>query len=143
MNTLAHYYIKTTQWLNDLGMSVLILFMRLWIAKIFWYSGLTKINDWQSTLFLFTEEYKVPIIAPQIAAYLATTAELVCPLLLLFGFATRFAAIALLVMTAVIQFTYINFSDHAYWAMLLTSILMYGPGMLSLDYYIKKKFFNY
>lgn len=142
MNTLIQYYIQTTQWLNHIGMSLLILLMRLWIAKIFWYSGMTKITDWQSALFLFREEYKVPLIPPEIAAYLATAAELTCPILLVIGLATRFATLPLLCMTAVIQFTYLNFIDHAYWAMLLATILMYGPGVLSLDYFIKKKFFN-
>lgn len=141
-NILIRYYMQTTQWLNHIGMSLLILLMRLWIAKIFWYSGMTKITDWQSALFLFREEYKVPLIPPEIAAYLATAAELACPLLLLIGFATRFATVPLLIMAAVIQFTYLSFIDHAYWAMLLATILMYGPGVLSLDYLIKKKFFN-
>jgi len=142
MNTLIQYYIQTTQWLDRVGMSLLILLMRCWMAKIFWFSGLTKINDWQTALFLFAHEYKVPLIPSEIAAVLAVTAELTCPLLLVIGFATRFATIPLLLMTAVIQFTYLNFIDHAYWTMLFATILMYGPGVLSLDHLIKKKFFN-
>jgi len=138
--TLMQRYMQSTQWLEYMGMPLLVLLMRLWIARIFWYSGLTKISDWNATLFLFGEEYKVPLIPTEIAAYLATATELTCPLLLLIGFATRFATLPLLAMTAVIQFTYLSFIDHAYWAMLLATILMYGPGVLSLDYLIKKKF---
>lgn len=113
--------------------------MRFWMAKIFWYSGLTKISSWQSTVFLFKDEYKVPIIPPEIAAYFATAFELTCPVLLVLGLGTRFATLPMLAMTAVIQFTYLDLIDHSYWAMLLALILFYGPGSLSLDHFISKK----
>ncbi len=137
--TITSIYIKTTQGLTHYGMPLLILVIRLWMARIFWYSGLTKITDWQATLYLFANEYRVPFIPPEIAAYLAATAELTCPVLLVLGFATRLATLPLLLMTAVIQFTYLNFIDHFYWALLLTTLLCYGPGPLSLDFLIKKK----
>ncbi len=137
--TITSIYIKTTQGLTHYGMPLLVLVIRLWMARIFWYSGLTKITDWQATLYLFANEYRVPFIPPEIAAYLAATAELTCPVLLVLGFATRLATLPLLLMTAVIQFTYLNFIDHFYWALLLTTLLCYGPGPLSLDFLIKKK----
>lgn len=122
------------------ALPVLVLFMRFWMAKIFWYSGLTKISSWQSTVFLFKEEYKVPVIPPEIAAYFAISFELACPVLLVLGLGARFATLPMLAMTAVIQFTYLDLIDHRYWAMLLALILFYGPGSLSLDHLILKKF---
>ncbi len=118
---------------------LLLLAMRLWMASIFWHSGLTKINDWQSTVALFQNVYNVPILSPQIAASLATMTELSCPILLLLGFATRLATIPMLIMTAVIQLTYLQSPEHFYWAMLLGTLLCFGPGTLSIDYLLKKK----
>ena len=133
-------YLTVLKVFEKIALPVLLFFMRFWIAEIFWYSGLTKISSWQSTVFLFKEEYKVPVIPPEIAAYFATSFELVCPVLLVFGFATRLATLPMLAMTAVIQFTYLDLIDHRYWAMLLALILFYGPGPLSIDYLISKKF---
>ncbi len=116
-----------------------MLFMRFWMARIFFYSGLSKISDWQATIYLFQNMYKVPVINPEIAAYLAAAVELTCPIFLILGLATRFATIPMLVMTAVIEFTYLNLIDHSYWAMLLFTILFYGPGLWSLDYLIKRR----
>jgi len=109
------------------------------MAKIFWYSGLSKIDSWQSTLYLFKDMYKVPHIPPELAAYLTTSAELICPILLFFGIATRLAAIPMLIITAVIDLTYLDILEHDYWAMLLGIILLYGPGEISLDYIASKR----
>lgn len=133
-------YLAVLKVFEKIALPVLVLFMRFWMAKIFWYSGLTKISNWQSTVFLFKEEYKVPVIPPEIAAYFATAFELTCPVLLILGLGTRFATLPMLAMTAVIQFTYLDLIDHRYWAMLLALILFYGPGTLSLDHLISKKF---
>jgi putative oxidoreductase len=118
---------------------LILLAQRLWMASIFWHSGLTKINDWKSTVALFENVYSVPILSPQIAASLATMTELTCPILLLLGLATRLATIPMLIMTAVIQLTYLHSAEHFYWAMLLGTLLCFGPGVLSIDYIIKKK----
>ncbi|HJK86286.1 MAG TPA: DoxX family protein [Candidatus Megaira endosymbiont of Nemacystus decipiens] len=114
--------------------------MRFWIARIFWYSGVQKFHNWSSTLALFKYEYRVPFITPDIAAFLAASAELTIPPLLVIGLASRLAAIPLLIMTMVIQFTYLDLIDHLYWALLLCTIIFYGPGRYSLDYIIKKNF---
>lgn len=111
----------------------LLLTMRLWIANIFWKSGLTKLDDWETTVFLFQEEYQVPIISPEFAAYSGTFFELLCPILLLLGLGTRFAVLPLIAMTAVIQFTYLEHEQHIYWAFLLVSLLAFGAGRASLD----------
>lgn len=133
-------YLSITAFLEMKALPVLILFIRFWMAKIFWYSGLTKISSWQATLFLFKDVYKVPFIPPEMAAYSSTFFELSCPVLLLLGFATRLATLPMLAMTAVIEFTYLNLIDHTYWAILLALILFYGPGTLSLDHYLCKKY---
>jgi putative oxidoreductase len=125
--------------LESYGAPIMLLIMRLWMARIFWYSGLVKISDWQSTIALFQYEYKVPIINPELAAYMATMTELTCPILLTLGIATRFATIPMLIMTAVIQLTYFNSNEHFYWAMLLGTILCLGPGKISLDYWVRRK----
>lgn len=132
-------YIAAISGLEKIALPALMLLIRFWMAKIFWYSGLTKISSWSSTVFLFKEEYKVPIVPPELAAYFATAFELACPVLLLFGFATRLATLPMLAMTGVIQFTYLDLIDHYYWSMLLALILCYGPGTLSLDHLISKK----
>lgn len=132
-------YFKITDFMQCFLMPVFLLVARLWMAKIFWYSGLTKISSWQATIYLFQYDYKVPLLPPELAAYLATTFELTCPILLFVGFATRFATLPMLAMTAVIEFTFLNLIDHFYWAMLLTFILINGAGKISLDYLIRKR----
>lgn len=113
--------------------SWLLLGLRLYMADIFWKSGLTKITRWENTVLLFRDEYKTPFLAPETAALLATTAELLCPVLLAIGLATRFAAIPLLIMTAVIQFTYLQMELHIFWAMVLGTIIVIGPGKIAFD----------
>ena len=110
------------------------LFIRLWMAQIFWESGLVKVQSWQTTLFLFEYEYQIPILGPVTAAYLGTAAELACPVLLAFGIGARFAAVPLFVMTCFIQFTYLDKMEHFYWMMLFAQIALRGGGHLSLDY---------
>lgn len=118
---------------------LMLLIIRLWIAHIFWKSGLVKIDDFENTIALFRDEYKTPFLPPQIAAILATVFELTCPILLTFGLAARAATLPLLAMTAVIQFTYDQNIQHTYWAILLGIILVSGAGKISLDYMVGKK----
>lgn len=110
---------------------------RIGIATTFLRSGLLKLHGWDNgnTLALFTDEYKLPVIPPEIAAYMATAIELSMPVFILAGFLTRFAALALLGMTLVIEvFVYPNaFDTHGVWAAALLYLMKYGPGTLSLD----------
>jgi len=129
--------------LNAWGAPLLQLALRLWIARVFFYSGLTKIQDWDTTVLLFESEYQVPLLPPEIAALLGTTFELAMPVLLVVGLVTRLAALPLLVMSMVIQFalgsvnpTY-DSVEHVYWMFLLLSIVVHGPGRLSLDHVIR------
>lgn len=114
------------------------LFLRLWMAEIFWSSGLTKIASWPTTVALFQDEYQVPLLPPEIAAYLSTTAELACPVLLALGLGTRLAALPLIAMTLVIEFTYLDRAEHFYWLMVLGQIALRGPGPLSLDAMLRR-----
>jgi putative oxidoreductase len=121
---------------------VLKLLLRAGVAGVFWKSGMTKLANWDLTVQLFADEYRVPVLPPELAAYLGTAAELICPALLLFGFGARFGAAALLGMTFVIQtFVYpSNWSEHLLWASILLTILTHGPGRLSLDHLIARRF---
>lgn len=116
------------------------LLVRVWIAMVFFKSGLTKIDDFDTTVLLFADEYKVPLLPPYIAALSGTLFELACPVLLVLGLATRLAVLPLLAMTAVIQFTYLDHVQHYYWAIFLTGILLHGAGRWSLDHYVGKRF---
>ena len=119
---------------------VVILLTRIWIAKIFFMSGLSKIDNWESTLSLFKYEYAVPVLPVVFAAASATFFELVVPPLLVLGVFTRIAALPLLAMTAVIEFTYNSYPEHAYWALLLGVLITYGAGKFSVDHYAKNHF---
>ena len=111
----------------------------LWMADIFLRSGLLKIQNPSGAVFLFTDVHPVPFLAPWLAAYLVTTIELVCPVLLALGLATRLAALPMLAMALVIQFVVgsadpaFYLTEHYYWMFLLAVIITKGPGRLSLD----------
>ena len=112
------------------------LVLRLGVALVFWRSGLTKLPLGNPTVIaLFREEYRVPLLPPELAAYLATFVELSCPVLLVLGFLTRPAAAVLLAQTLVIQlFVYpMNYPDHLLWAGPLLYLLLRGPGRWSFD----------
>jgi putative oxidoreductase len=109
--------------------------MRVALAQIFWSSGQTKIASWSTTLMLFSEEYRVPLVPAELAAYAATAFELACPVLLVVGLLTRLALLPLLAMTIVIQsFVYpTSWPDHIVWFAMIGYLLVRGPGILSLD----------
>jgi putative oxidoreductase len=120
---------------------------RFAIAVVFWKSGRSKVDGWNiftvndKTKFLFQEEYKVPLLPPELSALMAQIAEHVLPVLLILGLATRFSALGLLVMTAVIQFfVYPNaYALHASWAAILLMLIKSGPGIVSLDNWILRR----
>jgi putative oxidoreductase len=122
--------------------SIVALVARFAVASVFWRSGQTKVESFldikDNTFFLFREEYKVPLLPPDLAAYMATVAEHVFPVLLLAGLASRLSALGLMVMTLVIQlFVYpAGWPEHVLWFALLLLILARGPGALSLDHLI-------
>ena len=117
---------------------------RVGVAAVFWKSGMVKIASWETTLQLFQEEYRVPLLPPETAAYLGTAVELGGPVLIAFGIGARFGALALLGMTLVIQaFVYPeNWSEHLLWASVLAYILTRGAGVLSLDHLIARRWLD-
>jgi putative oxidoreductase len=118
--------------------------IRLLVASVFFQSGLTKIASWDTTLLLFQSEYSVPLLPPDLAAYLGTAAELALPVLLVFGFGTRLAALALFLFNIIAVISYpdlsaVGLKDHQYWGLLLLVTLLHGPGKFSLDYLLGRR----
>ncbi|MDI9332762.1 MAG: DoxX family protein [Cytophagales bacterium] len=118
-----------------------LLLARLYVAQVFFLSGLTKIKDWDTTLALFTDEYHVPFLSPTLAAYLGTGGELVLPVLLVLGLLGRFAALGLFVqnIVAVIALTEIApaaLQGHQFWGALLAGLAIWGVGAWSVDGYL-------
>jgi putative oxidoreductase len=128
--------------LSRFPVSILQFLLRFSIASVFWHSGMTKIASWDTTIALFRDEYMVPILPPELAATLAATVELTCPVLLVLGVATRLATLPMLGMTFVIEvFVYPEqWIEHMMWASILVLILTRGPGALSLDHLLARKF---
>src|SRR3954468_3102041 len=126
--------------LGLLPLSIIQLMARFSLAIIFWRSGQTKLANWDLTLQLFANEYKVPVLPPEIAAPLAAAIELSCPVLLVLGLFTRVATLPMIGMTLVIQtFVYpMSWVDHLTWLAMLLLLLSRGPGVLSLDHLIGK-----
>jgi putative oxidoreductase len=149
---------KAISLLERIPHTVVALLARFSIAAVFWTSGQTKIQGlainflrgefklgWprlsDSAVDLFRDEYKLPFIAPELAAPLAATAEHLFPLLILIGLGTRFSALALLFMTLVIQvFVYPGaYATHATWAAVLLYLIARGPGKLSVDHWLARR----
>ena len=111
---------------------------RLYLAQVFFLSGLSKLRNWDSTLALFEDEYHVPLLSPQWAAVAGTAGELVLPVLLALGLAGRFAAAGLSVINVVAVLSLVEIAapalqQHVFWGSLLIGLLLWGPGRWSLD----------
>jgi len=121
--------------------SWLALPLRFAVATVFWNSAMAKLANWDTALALFSDEYLLPLIPPEIAAYMAVTIELTTPVLLVLGLMTRFAAFVLLGMTAVIEiFVYpLAWPTHIQWAAMLLVLLCRGPGAISVDHLVWKR----
>jgi putative oxidoreductase len=148
MNSLAAavaFAARIRGWLATLA-PLLDLAIRWDVANAFFKSGLTKIEDWDKTVFLFEEEYRVPLLPPEAAAFLGSFGELVFPPLLLVGLASRFSALALTVVNVVAVISYWRviggneaaLASHFYWGMFMLVTLLHGPGKLSLDHWIAR-----
>jgi putative oxidoreductase len=132
--------LNALSFLLDLG-------IRLWVAKFFFQSGLVKISSWASTLALFENEYEVPLLPPELAAYLGTAAELVLPVLLVLGLFSRPVALALFVFNIIAVISYPDLSEagvnqHIAYGILLLVTLFHGPGKISVDHFIRRRFFG-
>ena len=121
--------------------------IRLYVAEIFFRSGLLKIGNWSGTLYLFRNEYRVPLLPPELAAWLGSFGELFFPPLLALGLAARFAAFSLSAFNviAVVSFWHVladneaALMSHVFWGTLLLVTLTHGPGALSLDHWIRRR----
>lgn len=128
--------------LNSVPLSLLLLVARIATFSVFFRSGLVKLADWNATLRLFENEYKVPVIPPHFAAYMSASMELGLSSLVLIGFATRLSVLGLLGMVSVIQiFVYpMAWPDHIQWLAFMIFIVCRGPGVISLDYALSRAF---
>lgn len=127
--------------LIEKGQPAAQLLARWYVAGVFFRSGLTKIQDWESTLLLFQEEYRVPLLPPELAAWLGTGGELILPVLLVLGLGGRFAAAGLFVVNlmAVLSLPEIAeaaLQQHLFWGSLLAGLLLWGPGRWSVDRFL-------
>jgi putative oxidoreductase len=136
---------KTIALLESIPYALIALIARVAPAAVFWQSGQTKLEGWHvsdNAIYLFREEYRLPLIDPVIAAHLAAFAEHFFPILLVLGLATRFAALALLGMTLVIEiFVYPGaWPTHGTWAACFLLLMAQGAGTWSLDHLIKTRY---
>ena len=135
-------FARTVQRLDRVPYALLALPLRFALAIVFWNSAMTKLADWNTTISLFANDYQVPLLPPEIAAYMAASVELTTPVLLVLGLFTRAAALTLLGMTAVIEiFVYpLAWPTHIQWAAMLLILLCRGAGKLSLDELVWHRF---
>ena len=131
-------------WLESVPYSLLALPLRFAVATVFWNSATTKLANWDATLQLFEDEYKVPLLPPDIAAHLGAAIELSTPVLLVLGFLTRPAALVLLGMTTIIEvFVYPQaWPTHIQWAAMLLVLLCRGGGNFSVDHWLRQRLFR-
>jgi putative oxidoreductase len=124
--------------------SLALLGARLYVAQVFFLSGLTKLRDWSATLALFQDYYQVPLLPPGLAAWLGTGGELVLPVLLVLGLAGRFAGAGMFVvnLVAVLSLSADDLSpaaqaQHALWGVLALAVVLWGAGRWSADRLIR------
>lgn len=133
----------------DLLQPLLALATRAWVAWQFWISGLLKLESWESTLYLFREEYRTPLLPPEAAAVAGTAGELVFPALLFLGLFGRVGAVGLFAVNAMAVVSYRHvllaegfeaaFAQHVLWGFMLLVLSVYGPGSLSLDHWLFRR----
>lgn len=141
---LARAWLRVIGWLEALQ-PLALLAARLYVARVFFLSGLTKIQDWETTLALFADEYQVPLLPPELAAYAGTAGELVLPVLLALGLAGRFGAMGLFVLNIVAVLSLQEIADaalqqHIFWGSLLAGLVLWGPGNWSVDRFVAPRF---
>lgn len=133
---LTGIYKSIFAWAEKLLYPFLDLAMRFSMAQIFFTSGCRKCENWGNTIFLFTHEHPVHYISPEIAAGCTASIEVAASCLLFFGLLTRASSLLLLILTGVIQFSYINLEIHYFWGFVLATIMLKGPSLFSIDYWI-------
>jgi len=134
LQKLTHRWLAFEVWPQALA----LLAARLYLFEVFFKSGLTKVRDWEGTLFLFSDEYHVPVLPPELAAWMGTGGELVFSSLLALGLLTRPAAAGLFVVNAMAVISYPDLAPaalkgHYIWGVLAMALALFGAGRLSLD----------
>jgi putative oxidoreductase len=140
---LASLYCKSAGLIDKLQ-PLLLLGFRLYVARVFFLSGMTKIDDWSITLALFSNEYHVPVLPPALAAVMGTATELSMPILLALGLVTRFGAFVLFFFNIIAVVSYaalpdIAVKDHVLWGTMILVIQLCGPGKISLDHLLGRR----
>lgn len=140
---LARFYYTASHLPEGLA-PVLDLGLRLFLANVFFKSGLTKIQNWDSTLYLFSDVYQVPLLPSEFAAYLATSAELGLSVLLAVGLLGRFAAAGLSILNVVAAISYAELSEsglyqHLCWGLLLAVLLVMNRRQWSVDFWLERQ----
>ncbi|EEA03536.1 DoxX family protein [Burkholderia sp. H160] len=132
---------RVGSWFERVPYALLAIPLRVALATVFWSSAMVKLANWDAALDLFHNEYNLPLLPPELAAYIAVSIELSTPVLLILGLATRPAALVLLGMTAVIEnFVYPQaWPTHIQWAAMLLVLLCRGSGKWSMDHLIYRK----
>ncbi|ADE12987.1 DoxX family protein [Sideroxydans lithotrophicus] len=144
LSRLARFYYTASHWPEYLA-PLLDLALRLYIADVFFKSGLTKIKSWDSTLYLFSDVYQVPLLNSDVAAYLATSGELGLSVLLVLGLFGRFAAAGLFILNVVAAYSYYSglseagLFQHFCWGTLLTVLLILSRGKWSVDAWLEQR----
>jgi putative oxidoreductase len=139
---LVRLYYKASHWPEYLS-PVLDLGLRLYLAQVFFKSGWTKISNWDGTLYLFNDIYQVPLLPPEVAATMATGAELGLPVLLVLGLFGRFSAAGLFILNAVAVISYADLSEaglnqHISWGVLLAVLLILSRKSWSVDAWLER-----
>lgn len=140
LTSLAQPTIRSLEFVSP----VIDLGLRLWVANVFWKSGLTKIQSLDSTIMLFQYEYQVPLLSPTVAAYFSTFTELAFPVLLVLGLGSRISAAVLFVFNFIAVISYPDLApagveQHKIWGLMLLVTLLHGPGKISIDHYIRQR----
>jgi putative oxidoreductase len=137
---LRSWYVTARAWLEAIPFSLLLLAIRIGVAMIFLNSGRLKLVTWDFTIQLFSEEFRLPVIPPDLAATLAAFVELTVPPFIIVGLAARLATLPLLAMVGVIQiFVYPeSWPDTLLWGGALLLVLSRGPGVFSIDHVIER-----
>ncbi len=145
---LHQFTLRFDHLLDPWGFNFFAFGIRSFVAWQFFKAGLVKIQDWESTLSLFREEYMVPILPPEMAAYAGAFGELVLPVLLVLGLFSRPAALGLLALNVMAVVSYPQLwqfecpaaiNDHFYWGIILLGLVVKGSGAFSLDQWITRR----
>ena len=145
-NLLQRFLVLTS--LVDRLQPVALLALRLYVSSVFFRAGIIKISDWSATLALFHDEYKVPLLPPDVAACVGAFGELAFPILITLGLAGRFGAAGLFVVNVMAVLSYpqlwgfdcpAGIHMHFVWGAILLALALFGPGKLSLDELILRR----